>query len=102
MMEAATAFQTQMDTMAEKTLEGLHVAAQGIIESTVKLTEMSTNYHNALHFTHLTPRLKAREGIKSWQGLVDFESDQGQVPFTDNPLLCSRAGPIRHCRTTRM
>jgi len=99
MTEAAMALQTQMEIVAEKTLEGLRVAAQGISESTVKLTETSTNYRDALlrqppqagplnapHLSHFTPRLKAREGIKSWQILIDFEGEQGQVPFLDDPI----------------
>ena len=77
-MEAATAFQTQVETTAEKTLEGLCAAAQGISKSTVKLTETSTNYrdallrqpaqvgpHNPPCTVHFAPRLKAREGVRS-------------------------------------
>ena len=78
MIEAAMAFQMQMETTAEKTLEGLRAVAQGISELTVKLTEMSTNYCDAMlhqpaqvwplnapHTMHFSPRLKAREGVRS-------------------------------------
>ena len=63
----------------------------------VKLTEMSTNYHDALlhqppqagplnapHLIHFAP--KAREGVRSQQILIDLESDQGQVLFANNPI----------------
>ena len=66
---------------------------------TVKLTEMSTSYRetllhqpaqawplNATHSMHFSPRLKAREGVRSQQILVDFKSDQGLVPFADDPI----------------
>ena len=99
MTEAVTALQAQMEAIAEKTLEGMHVAVQGISESMVKLAEMSTNYCDALlhqpsqaglpsipRFPHLAPRLKAREGIKSRQILVDFDSGQGQAPFSDDSI----------------
>ena len=72
---------------------------QGISESTVKLAETSTHYRDALlcqppqvgphsipRLPHLTPRLKAREGIKSRQVLVDFNSGQGQAPFSDDSI----------------
>ena len=81
--------------MAEKTLKGLRAAAQGISELTVKLTETSTNYRNALLHqpaqaglhnppctVYFAPRLKAREGVRSRQ----FESDQGLIPFADDPI----------------
>ena len=93
------AFQTQVETTAEKTLEGLRAAAQGISESTVKLTETSTNYcdallcqpaqagpHNPPCTVYFPPRLKAREGVRSRQILIDFESDQGLIPFADDPI----------------
>ena len=99
MIEAAMAFQTQMETTAEKTLEGLHVVAQGISELMVKLTKTSTNYRNALlrqppqagplnalRSIHFTPRLKAREGVRSQQILIDFKSNQGLVPFANDPI----------------
>ena len=85
--------------MAEKTLEGLCAVAQGISESTVKLTEPSTNYCDALlhqpaqarplnspRTVHFAPRLKGREGVRSQQILIGFESDQGLIPFTDDPI----------------
>ena len=100
MTEAVTALQVQTEAIAEKTLEGMCVAVQGISKSTVKLAETSTNYRNALlHqpsqagppsipcFPHLAPRLKAREGIKSRQVLVDFDSGQWQAPFSDDSIV---------------
>ena len=78
MTEAAAALQAQMEATAEKILQGLCAAAQGISKSTVKLAETSTTYRdtllcqpsqasppNAPRAPHLTPRIKAREGIKS-------------------------------------
>ena len=35
---------------------------------------------------HFAPRLKAREGVRSRQILIDFESDQGLIPFADDPI----------------
>ena len=35
---------------------------------------------------HFAPRLKAREGVRSQQILIDFKSDQGLIPFADNPI----------------
>ena len=99
MTETVTALQVQMEAVVEKTLEGVHVVVQGISRSMVKLAEMSTNYCNALlcqppqvgpHsvpcLPHLTPRLKAREGIKSRQILVDFDCGLGQAPFSDDSI----------------
>ena len=100
MTEVVTALQAQMEAIVEKTLEGMRVAVQGIRKSMVKLAETSTKYHDALlrqpsqaslpsipRFPHLAPRLKAREGIKSRQVLVDFDSGQGQAPFSNNSIV---------------
>ena len=75
------------------------MAAQGISKLTVKLTETSTNYHDTLLrqpaqvrplntpcTVHFAPRLKAREGVRSRQILIDFESDQGLILFADDPI----------------
>ena len=68
----------ELEVVAEKILEGLRAATQGVSDSTAKLAETSTNYHDTLlHHPaqtsspnsppplHLPTQLKAREGIKA-------------------------------------
>ena len=97
----------KLEAAAETTIEGLCVATQGVSDSTVKLAETSTNYCNALFggptqsgppnpptLPHLPPRLKAREGIKSRQVLVELACDQGtgQVPLADKSITALKSG----------
>ena len=91
----------EMEAVARKALEGLCVVTQGVSDLTTKLAETSSNYHDTLlcrppqpgltspsFLSHLPPRLKAREGIKARQVLMDFKinHDMGQAPFSDDSI----------------
>src|SRR6266481_986303 len=96
LVKTVDALKSQLEVAAEKTLGNIKAVMQVVSDSMVKLSETSSKYHDALlcpaaqtgplstlHFSHFPPRLKAREGIKARQVLVDMASDQvtGQVPL---------------------
>lgn len=96
----------ELEVAAETTIVGLRAATQGVSDSTDKLAETSTNYRDALlrHppqpgppnpplLPHLPSRLKAREGIKSRQVLVELERElgTGQVPFADESIAALKS-----------
>ena len=77
-----------MEAMVSNMTEVLKVAAQGLTDNTIKLTETTASYKDVLantapcrppgniapsHASALAPRLQAREGVRARQVLIDVD-----------------------------
>jgi hypothetical protein len=89
--EATVTLKDQLETATESAFDGIKSATQGVNDNAIKLTETTTKYRDALlrqkpqsssshmpGYMGLSPRLKAREGIKTRQVLIDINQSQGE------------------------
>src|SRR6266481_2220539 len=95
---ASALLKAQIETVAREAAESLQQAIKGMSDTTLKLTETTTRYRDALAgppprapaagplLTHLAPRLRAREGIRARQVLLDPDRLGGPATFRDDSL----------------
>ena len=95
---SAELLQARFQVLAEGAAESMQKAAQGMNETTNKLTETTTHYWDAVarpapraeatepRFSQLGPRLRAREGVRARQVLIDLDQSASANKFQSQSI----------------